>query len=83
MDDANRLAWSRLPGDRPGLKMTEMDAAQKTAFHRMLRAFFPSAGYLKITAIMFNEDIQKNNEPELGKNEYWLLIFGDLDENGE
>ncbi|MEO0471041.1 MAG: DUF3500 domain-containing protein [Bacteroidota bacterium] len=83
LNDSNRFTWSRLPGDRPGLKLSQMNEEQKLFFHRMLRAFFPSTGYLKITAIMFNEDIQKKNEPELGKNEYWLLFFGELGEDSE
>ena len=81
MDTPHRLAWSRLPGKREGLKLTAFSEAQKMALHRLLRAFFPSQGYLKITSIMFNEDIQKKNEPELGKNEYWFSFFGEASPN--
>ncbi|MEM7375175.1 MAG: DUF3500 domain-containing protein [Bacteroidota bacterium] len=80
MDAPHRTEWSRLPGKRLGLKLTAMSEGQKIAFHRMLRTFFPSQGYLKITAIMFNEDIQQKNEPVLGRNEYWLSIFGEVAE---
>lgn len=76
MEAAHRTKFSRLPGDRPGLKLVDFNEPQKIGFHRMLRSFFPSQGYLKITSIMFNEDIQKKNEPELGRNEYWFSVFG-------
>lgn len=83
LDVAHRTEWSRLPGNRPGLKLTAMSEGQKIAFHRMLRTFFPSQGYLKITAIMFNEDIQQKNEPVLGRNEYWFSIFGEVKEGSQ
>ena len=79
LNDAHRLQWSRLPGDRKGLKLTAFSEEQKIAFHRLLREFFPSQGYLKITSIMFNEDIQKKNEPVLDRNEYWFSYFGEAE----
>lgn len=76
-NDPHRTQWSRLPGNRKGLKLTAFSQEQKTVLHRLLRRFFPSQGYLKVTSIMFNEDIQKKNEPELGRNEYWFSFFGE------
>jgi hypothetical protein len=42
-----------------------------------MRACLSTQGYLTVTAVMFNEDIQQKFEPVLGRNEYWVEIFGD------
>lgn len=75
-DDPKRKTWDRLPGKREGLKIANLTEKQKTLFHSFLRSSLSSEGYLMITAIMFNEDIQQRFEPYLGRNEYYIELFG-------
>ena len=75
-EDTIRMRWQREPGQRQGLKMDSLSEGQKIAFHELMRGCLSSQGYLKVTAEIFNEDIQKKFEPNLGRNEFWLEIFG-------
>lgn len=74
--DARRTTWERLPKEREGLKLADLTESQKTKFHRFLQSALSSEGYLMVTAIMFNEDIQKRFEPYLGRNEFYMELFG-------
>jgi len=62
--------------------MDSLSEPQKIAFHELMRNCLSSQGYLKVTSVMFNEDIQKKFEPGLGRNEYWVQIFGDPSAGG-
>ena len=75
-EDERRTTWDRIPMKREGLKMTDLTKAQKRLLHELIKSCMSREGYLLVTAIMFNEDVQKKFEPELGKNEYWIEIFG-------
>src|ERR1700722_14572091 len=81
-DDSMRMKWERLPGQRMGLKLSHFTEAQKIALHELLRSCLSTQGYLTVTAVMFNEDIQQKAEPILGRNEYWVEIFGNPSANG-
>jgi len=74
--DTMRKKWERLPGQRMGFKLSHFTETQKIAFHELMRACLSTQGYLTVTAVMFNEDIQQKFEPALGRNEYWVEIFG-------
>lgn len=74
--DTLRLKWQREPGQRNGLKLSDFTEPQKIMLHKLLRSGLSTQGYLKVTAEMFNEDIQKKFEPNLGRNEFWVEIFG-------
>jgi hypothetical protein len=76
-DDNLRQKWERLPGLRQGLKLSFFTERQKILFHELMRSCFSTQGYLTVTAIMFNEDIQKKFEPALGRNEFWMEFFGE------
>lgn len=76
-NDTMRAKWERLPGQRMGLKLKHFSEPQKIALHELLRACMSTQGYLTVTAVMFNEDIQQKFEPVLGRNEYWVELFGD------
>jgi hypothetical protein len=41
-----------------------------------MRSCLSTQGYLTATAVMFNEDIQQKVEPIVGRNEYWVEVFG-------
>jgi len=75
-NDTLRQKWQREPGNRSGVKLSDLTEDQKVLFHRLLRSGLSMQGYLKVTAEMFNEDIQKKVEPNLGRNEFWVEIFG-------
>lgn len=74
--DSLRTHWERLPGQRMGLKLSHMTDEQKIAMHELLRSCLSTQGYLSATAVMFNEDIQQKVEPIVGRNEYWVEVFG-------
>ena len=75
--DSLRGKWERVPGLRQGLKLSLFSEQQKILLHELLRSCLSTQGYLTVTAIMFNEDIQKKFEPTLGRNEYWVEVFGE------
>src|SRR4029077_19092434 len=75
--DSLRGKWERVPGLRQGLKLSMFSEQQKILFHELLRSCLSTQGYLTATAVMFNEDIQKKFEPTLGRNEYWVEVFGE------
>jgi Protein of unknown function (DUF3500) len=74
--DTLRFNWVRLPGQRKGLKLSYLNEGQKIVFHELLRKCLSTSGYLKVTSIMFNEDIQQKKEKYLGRNEFWVEFFG-------
>lgn len=74
--DTLRMKWERLPGQRIGLKISHLTETQKIALHELMRSCLSTQGYLTVTSVMFNEDIQQKFEPALGRNEYWVEIFG-------
>ena len=74
--DTLRTHWERLPGQRLGLKLAHFNEVQKIALHELLRSCLSTQGYLTVTAVMFNEDIQQKFEPNIGRNEYWVEVFG-------
>ncbi|MES1215874.1 MAG: DUF3500 domain-containing protein, partial [Bacteroidota bacterium] len=76
-DDTLREKWERLPGVRSGLKLSKLTELQKIAFHELMRSCLSTQGYLTVTAVMFNEDIQQKFESNLGRNEFWVEAFGD------
>lgn len=75
-DDNRRITWERLPKVREGLKLADLSETQKYLFHQFLQASLSSEGYLMVTAVMFNEDIQQRFEPYLGRNEFYIELFG-------
>lgn len=80
--DTLRTHWERLPGQRLGLKLGHFTETQKIALHELLRSCLSTQGYLTVTAVMFNEDIQQKFEPNLGRNEYWVEVFGNPSATG-
>jgi hypothetical protein len=79
-EDSRRKTWERLPKVREGLKLADLSEEQKNLFHRFLQSALSSEGYMMVTAVMFNEDIQQRFEPYLGRNEYYIELFGAPDE---
>jgi len=80
-NDSLRQKWERVPGLRRGLKLSFFSEREKILLHELMRSCLSTQGYLTVTSVMFNEDIQQKFEPTLGKNEYWVEVFGDPSEN--
>src|SRR5664279_6512366 len=64
-----------------GFKLSHFTQNQKIALHELIRGCLSTQGYLTVTALMFNEDIQQKVEPALGRNEYWAEVFGSPSSN--
>ena len=75
--DSLRSKWERVPGLRQGLKLSAFTERQKILFHELMRSCLSTQGYLTATSVMFNEDIQQKFEPALGRNEFWVEVFGE------
>ena len=80
-NDSLRHKWERVPGLRQGLKLSMFTERQKILLHELMRSCLSTQGYLTVTSIMFNEDIQKKFEPTLGSNEFWIEFFGESTAN--
>ncbi len=77
-DDPKRTTWDRIPETRYGLCIEQLSTYQKGLLHELLKSCLSYQGYLLATSVMFNEDIQKQFEPNLGKNAYWVEFFGQV-----
>lgn len=66
-DEGERTNWSNLPSvlyQRGGVALAEMSPAQRVAFHDLLAASLSSQGYGKAAAIMWIEDVLREEESE-------------------
>jgi len=82
-DDEERTTWHFIPGDYAGLGLYEMNTAQRTLAHDLLRAATSSTGYLKATTIMMLERVLRDMAERRGgeaahrdPERYWLAVFG-------
>ena len=81
-DSPQRVDWHFIPKKtRKGMVMREMNAAQKTAALRLVRAALSEAGYNKASKIMQLEGVLNKLEGDGGNWErdpekYYLTIFG-------
>jgi Protein of unknown function (DUF3500) len=84
-DDPERFVWAFTPGDRQGLALRDMDAAQRDAAMAMLSAALSVRGAREATAIMALETVLGGIERDTGRANwqrrdpvlYWFAIFGD------
>jgi hypothetical protein len=77
--DENRKDWHYVPRSRRGVSLKQMNAAERSAAHDLLRAGLSERGYEKTAGVIALEAILREIEtfgfrrdPEL----YWLSIFG-------
>lgn len=81
-DSPARVGWHFIPKDtRKGLKIEDMNDAQRTAALRLVRASLSEAGYLKANRIMLLEEVLNELEKGKGGNErnpqkYFVTLFG-------
>ncbi len=87
-DAAARVDWHFIPkASRKGLMLKEMNAAQKTAAIRLLRAALSEAGYDKSNKIMMNESVLRELEGDKrtwdrDSGMYYVTIFGQPTNDG-
>jgi hypothetical protein len=81
-DSPQRVDWHFIPKvDRKGLMIRDMNAAQRTAALRLVRAALSEMGYDKTTRIMQLEGVLRQLEGDGGQWErdpekYYLTLFG-------
>lgn len=81
-DSPTRVGWHFIPkDDRKGLKLEDMNDAQRTAALRLVRAALSEAGYRKANQIMLLEAVLHELEKGSGGNErnpekYYVTLFG-------
>ncbi|TWU10890.1 DUF3500 domain-containing protein [Allorhodopirellula heiligendammensis] len=81
-DSPTRVGWHFIPKDtRKGLKIEDMNDAQRTAALRLVRAALSEAGYRKANQIMLLEEVLNELEQGKGGNErnplkYFVTMFG-------
>jgi hypothetical protein len=81
-DDAQRKRWSNLPvqmSPRAGLKMGELNAAQRSAAMSLVASALSKRGYEKIQQIVEGDEMLKANErnnPMFGRDLFYISILG-------
>jgi hypothetical protein len=81
-DEKQRVRWSNLPVSmvaRAGLKMGDLNAAQKQAAMNLLAAALSRRGYEKVQQIVEGDQVLKtssNNSPMFGRDLFFISILG-------
>jgi hypothetical protein len=81
-DDAQRARWSNLPTSmsrRAGLKLGDLNAAQRSAAMSLVSFALSKRGYEKVEQIMEGDEVLKaseRNNPLFGKDLYYVSILG-------
>ena len=84
MDDPERKDWSNLPHylhPRKGVRLGDLNAAERAAAHRVIQAILSSQGYFKATTIMsvdeFLGEASEEKRQQYGSEYYFLDVFGE------
>ena len=81
-DDKQRVRWSNLPVTnvpRAGLRMGELNAAQRSAALALVAAVLSRRGFEKVQQIMEGDEVLKadsGGKPMFGKDLYYISILG-------
>ncbi len=94
-DAAERTRWSNLPAsmfERGGVRTGDLTSDQRRRLHDLIRASTSSQGYLKVSGIMWLDDVlHAEASPRVGagssrfrtlveswtSENYWVSVFGD------
>ncbi len=83
--DPDRKSWSYVPGRRRGVRLKDLNAAERSAALALLRASSSARGYEKAVGVIELEGILREIEtfgwfrdPEL----YWVTVFGSPGKDG-
>lgn len=77
--DEARTDWSFFPGDRAGLWLADLDAAQQELVFAVVQACLSESGFDQAESIRLLEDVlhaMENNNPGRDKTRYALAVFG-------
>lgn len=78
-DDPERFRFRWTPGRREGIRLDEMDEAQRHALRDLLRSVLSDAGAIKVDAIIATEaalGIITNATEYRDPEKYWTAVFG-------
>lgn len=82
-DDAQRKRWSNLPSgiyQRAGLRLGDLNKAQREAALALLAAALSETGYEKVVGIMEGDEVlpkpEGNRNIAFGRDEYFLSLLG-------
>ena len=87
LDDSNRDSWHYFPTTRfkrPGIKLGDLNDAQKALFNQFLRTWLSEAGFEKVQGVMELEGILgqlENNVSYRDQKKYYVAFYGNP--NGE
>lgn len=78
-DDKARTDWHFVPRTRPGVRLADMNDAQRVAARNLLRAALSSQGVLKVEQIMSLDAILREIENNPGRDplQYTFTIYGE------
>ena len=89
LGDAERTQWNFVPGEYPGVLLKDLDDAQQTVAHALLRAALSARGDAKAHAVVQLETVLHEIESRGGRDaahrdpgRYALLVFGDPSDDG-
>lgn len=71
-----RKNFKRFPGNRKGIKITDLTSQQRIQLQDILNDLLSGQGYLKLIGILSNEDATARVDEELGREKYWFTFFG-------
>src|SRR3954454_23196175 len=84
-DIAQRARWSNFPHvgfQRAGLRMGDLDPAQRHAVLAVLAATLSAEGYQQTLATMAADEVLGVANPIFGQDEYWFALLGTPSANG-
>lgn len=76
-----RRKFKRFPGEREGIKITDLKSNQRIQLNDLLNDLLSGQGYLKLIGIISNEDASARADDELGREKYWFTFFGEPKDN--
>jgi Protein of unknown function (DUF3500) len=89
-ESGERMVWDYVPGQREGLSLADMSAAQRDAARAVVEASMSVRGAGEVAAVIALEPILGATERESGRGGwirrdpelYWFAVFGDPDGSG-
>lgn len=76
-DDPERRRWRRDPSPRPGVRLGELDAAQRAHVRALLASVLSATGLATVEGIMAEQNVLGLDEEGLGDGHYWLAVYGE------
>ena len=79
LSDAERTAWTYLPGDRKGLMIGELGADARAELTGLMQSALSSGGYLKAEGVLILEAVLNVLQPNANRDpgKYAITVFGE------